>query len=106
MVTQVWQLFTFLFDLLLVVFLAWIIASNIRRLVQWLHIRTGVRFGLAVLTAYVAVLSPVVVFFTLFIPIAVGQAVQLSVSLPELAENAPRLLELAPVDCNRSGVRR
>ncbi len=95
LVTQVWQLFAFLFDLLLVVFLAWIIASNIQRLVQWLHIRTGVRFGLAVAVAYVAVLSPVVAFFTLFIPIAVGQAVQLSASLPELAEDAPRLLERA-----------
>ena len=43
--------------------------------------------------AYLAVLSPVVVFFTLLIPIAVGQAVRLSASLPELAEDAPRLLD-------------
>ena len=87
-----WHIAGLLFDLLLAMFLAWIIATNILNLIEAIQARTRLRFSLAAALAYLIVLTPILLFVIVIVPLAIGQAAQLSRALPGLLEDVPRLL--------------
>ena len=98
------QLAGFMFDLLIVVFLAWIISSNSRRLSLWLQRMTHVPFGVSVALAYVIILLPVIVLLALFVPLAVGQAANLARVVQDLSAEAPAIFETVQTIAERFGV--
>ncbi|MDA1096598.1 MAG: AI-2E family transporter, partial [Chloroflexi bacterium] len=94
----------FMFDLLIVVFLAWIISSNGRRLSIWLQRVTHVPFGVSVALAYVIILVPVIVMLALFVPLAVGQVANLARVVQDLSAEAPAVFESVQTIAERFGV--
>lgn len=99
-----WRVAGFLFDLLIMAFIAWIIASNVRRLAKRVQRVTHLSFGPAVGIAYLIVLLPIIFLLALVVPLAVGQAVTLSRKLPELASGSPEFLSQIQGIANRLGI--
>jgi predicted PurR-regulated permease PerM len=90
-----WRLLGVIFDILLVLFLAWILSSSIKRILarirRWLpHQHQWAAMPLA----FLAILLPIVLLFSVWVPYGLSQAVGLSDDLPEYTALLRERLEL------------
>jgi predicted PurR-regulated permease PerM len=88
-----WQLFGTVGDILLLFFLAWLIAFAVSPLAHRAQTQWGLPWPLAVLTVYAGVIVALVLGFLLVLPSTVEQAGLLATALPTYAEQAPRWLD-------------
>lgn len=86
LVRSLWELVGFAFDVIITIFLAWILASAMRRLVGRIQTLLPKVDWAAVPIAYLAVLLPIIATVGLIVTITLVQAVGLSQDLPDLAQ--------------------
>ena len=86
LVRSLWELVGFAFDVIITIFLAWILASAMRRLVGRIQTLLPQVTWAAVPIAYLAVLLPIIATAGLIVTITLVQAVGLSQDLPDLAQ--------------------
>ncbi len=79
------DLFGFFFDVLIIIFLAWILSSSVRHLVNVVQKYVPRPEWAAVPISYVIILLPVVALIALLVPTTISQSVSLSRDLPDLA---------------------
>lgn len=79
------DLFSVLFDVLLLIFLAWILSAAVRRLADLIQTYVPRPLWAAVPIAYLIVLLPVVALIGLLVPLTISQTVSLSRDLPDFA---------------------
>ena len=93
LVRSLWELTGFASDVIIIIFLAWILASAMRRLVKRIR-RLLPRFEwAAVPIAYLVVLTPIIAAIGLVVPVTLVQAVGLSQDLPEFAQRLSATLD-------------
>ncbi len=83
---SVWELVGVAFDVILVIFLAWILSAAMRRLVTLVRRLTPRPPWIAVPIAYLIVLLPIVALVSLIVPLTLAQALGLSEDLPIFVE--------------------
>ena len=86
LITAIWQIVAVAFDVILVVFLAWILAASMRRMVGLLRRFIPRPAWVAVPIAYLMALLPIVALVSLVVPLTVDQAIGLSEGLPLFVE--------------------
>ena len=86
------DILSLLFDLLLLIFLAWILSAAVHRLALFVQVYVPRPPWAAVPIAYLIVLLPVVALIALLVPITISQTVGLSEDLPDLAARLSGLL--------------
>ena len=79
------DLFSVLFDVLILIFLAWILSAAVRRLANFVEIYVPNPAWAAVPLAYLIILLPVVALIGLLVPLTISQTVTLSEDLPDFA---------------------
>jgi len=79
------DLFSVLFDVLILIFLAWILSAAVRRLANFVEVYVPNPTWAAVPIAYLMILLPVVALIGLLVPITISQTVTLSEDLPDFA---------------------
>ena len=79
------DLFSVLFDVLILIFLAWILSAAVRRLANFVEIYVPNPTWAAVPIAYLIILLPVVALIGLLVPLTISQTVTLSEDLPDFA---------------------
>ena len=79
------DILSLLFDLLLIIFLAWILSAAVHRLALWVQVYVPRPPWAAVPIAYLLVLLPFVALIALLVPITIAQTASLSEELPDLA---------------------
>ncbi len=79
------NLFSVLFDVLILIFLAWILSAAVRRLADFVEIYVPRPTWVAVPLAYLIILLPVVALIGLLVPLTISQTVTLSEDLPDFA---------------------
>ena len=93
LVRSLWELVGFASNIIVIIFLAWILASAMRRLVKRIR-RLLPRFEwAAVPIAYLVVLTPIIAAVGLVVPVTLVQAVGLSQDLPEFAQRLSATLD-------------
>lgn len=78
-------LFSVLFDVLILIFLAWILSAAVRRLADFVEVYVPRPTWAAVPLAYLIILLPVIALIGLLVPVTVSQTVSLSRDLPDFA---------------------
>ena len=79
------DLFSVLFDVLILIFLAWILSAAVRRLANFVEVYVPNPTWAAVPLAYLIILLPVVALIGLLVPLTISQTVTLSEDLPDFA---------------------
>ncbi len=79
------DLFSLLFDVLILIFLAWILSAAVRRLGHVVSVYVPRPYWAAVPIAYLIILLPVVALIGLLVPLTIAQTVSLSRDLPDYA---------------------
>ncbi len=79
------DLFSVLFDVLILIFLAWILSAAVRRLANFVEVYIPQPTWAAVPIAYLIILLPVVALIGLLVPLTISQTVTLSEDLPDFA---------------------
>ena len=77
--------FSVLFDVLILIFLAWILSAAVRRLANFVEVYIPQPTWAAVPIAYLIILLPVVALIGLLVPLTISQTVTLSEDLPDFA---------------------
>jgi predicted PurR-regulated permease PerM len=97
---SVWELAGVAFDVILVIFLAWILAAVMRRLVLLVRRFVPRPPWIAIPIAYLIVLLPIIALISLVVPLTLNQALGLSEDLPilvgrisEFFDQAGRIVE-------------
>lgn len=86
LIRSVWELAGVIFDVILVIFLAWILAAAMRRLVILVRKLAPRPPWMAVPIAYLIVLLPIAALVGLIVPLTLAQALGLSEDLPIFVE--------------------
>ncbi len=79
------DLFSVLFDVLILIFLAWILSAAVRRIANFVEVYVPNPKWAAVPLAYLIILLPVAALIGLLVPITISQTVTLSEDLPDFA---------------------
>lgn len=79
------DLFSVLFDVLILIFLAWILSAAVRRLANFVEVYVPQPTWAAVPIAYLIILLPVIALIGLLVPLTISQTVTLSEDLPDFA---------------------
>ncbi len=79
------DLFSVLFDVLILIFLAWILSAAVRRLANLVGTYVPRPPWAAVPIAYLIILLPVVALIALLVPLTISQTISLSRDLPDFA---------------------
>ena len=85
----------FFADTILILFIAWIVASNLRHFAEWIGRRIRVPYMLGAVLAYVIFLLPLLTVIAFLIPVTIRQVIQFSELVPDLIERWPEYLENA-----------
>ena len=86
------DLFSLLFDFLLLIFLAWILSAAVRRLAGVVATYVPRPYWAAIPIAYLIILLPVVALIGLLVPVTIAQMFDLSRNLPDFAVRMSGLL--------------
>lgn len=91
---SLWSLAAFAFDIIIVIFLAWVVASAMRRLVKVIRGLLLPRLSwMAALLAYLVVILFAVLLVALVVPLTISQSLSLSQDLPAYMERVSRMVE-------------
>ncbi len=85
LVRGVTDLFYLVFDVLLLIFLAWILSAAVRRLSNVITVYVPRPTWAAIPLAYLLILLPVILLIALLVPVTIAQTVDLSEDLPDYA---------------------
>ena len=85
LIQGIFDLFSVLFDVLILIFLAWILSAAVRRLANIVEVYVPQPTWAAVPIAYLIILLPVVALIGLLVPLTISQTVNLSEDLPDFA---------------------
>ncbi len=95
LIRSVWELAGVAFDVILVIFLAWILAAAMLRLVTLVRKLATRPPWIAVPIAYLIVLLPIVALVSLIVPLTLAQALGLSEDLPIFVERISEFFDQA-----------
>lgn len=93
LVLSLWSLLQTARDIIIVIFIGWLIAAVVRRFSWWVHERTDASFKLVSVGTYLVIVIVFIAGAITLLPIAISQAVSLAKQLPALFAEAPPFIE-------------
>lgn len=90
---SLWAVLQTATDIIVVVFVGWLIAAVVRRFSWWVHARTGASFRFVAISSFLTVLVVVFGGLIALVPLAISQAAGLAKQLPALMAETPPFLQ-------------